>query len=103
MKEIEKIISMMEQKNLKYSDLASYLGVGKSIVSAWKTRNTNPPLEYIVQICKFLNISLYELLDAEPTNNIEQLYNKLTPEDRAIVDNILSRYQEQESYTSKIG
>lgn len=108
MKAIYKIIEIMEQKKLKYSDLAAFLGVSKSVVSAWKQRETNPPLEYIVQICRFLDISLYELLGIESDNKseLEYLYSKASPEDKSVIDLILSKYkvnQEQTSLDSKIG
>ena len=102
MKEIEKITKIMNEKSLKYTDLATYLGVGKSVVSAWKTRKTNPPLEYIVQICRFLEVSIYEILDMEPQSEIEQLYKKCSADDKAIIDNILSRYKSQEQPSSSL-
>lgn len=107
MKPIHKIINVMEEKNLKYSDLAEYLGVSKSVVSAWKQRDTNPPLEYIVQICRFLNITIYELLDIKKEKSeLELLYSRASAKDKNYIDFILSQYkesQEQSSSTSKIG
>lgn len=108
MKPINKIIEIMERKTLKYSDLAAYLGVSKSVVSAWKQRETNPPIEYLVQICRFLDITIYELLDVEKENQseLEYLYSKASPDDKATIDFILSRYKnnrEQSSSNSMIG
>ena len=107
MKPINKIVNIMEQKKLKYSDLADYLGVNKSLVSAWKQRNTNPPLEYVVQICEFLDITIYELLNIEyEQSELEKLYSKASDKDKSYIDFILSQYkdnQEQKSLDSKIG
>ncbi len=104
MKIIEIIFEKMNEKGIKQQELADKLGIRKSVVSSWKTRNTNPPLEYMVQICELLEISPNELLGYS-NNTIEEIYKKLTEEDKEIVDNIFSRYskQEQKSSTYKIG
>ena len=104
MKIIEIIFEKMNEKGIKQQELADKLGIRKSVVSSWKTRNTNPPLEYIDQICELIEISPNELLGYS-NNTIEEIYKKLTKEDREIVDNIFSRYskQEQKSSTYKIG
>lgn len=101
----ERIFNTLESKNLKQADLARKLNVRTSVIASWKTRGSNPPIEYAAQICEFLNITIYELLDIKSNNDIEKLYTMLTPEDKAIVDNIFSRYknQEQKSLDSKIG
>lgn len=99
----ETLFLILEQKKLKQSELAKYLDVSQAVITTWKTRGTDPPANKLINICKFLDISIYELLDAEPTNNLEIIYSKLEPRDKDIVDNIFSRYQEQKSSTSKIG
>ena len=62
---IERIIAIMEYKQLKYSDLANFLNINKSVVSTWKKRKTNPPAELLVQICDFLQVSLDFLITGE--------------------------------------
>ena len=101
----ERIFYTLEKKNLKQADLARKLDVRTSVIASWKTRGSNPPIEYAAQICEFLDITIYELLDITSKNDIENIYKLLTPEDKAIVDNIFSRYknQEQKSSTIKIG
>ena len=101
----ERVFHILEEKKLKQSDLANYLGLSTGQITAWKKRGTTPPGEYFINICKFLNISIYELLDAEPDCEIERLYNKCSPKDKATIDLILSEYkeQEQQSSTSMIG
>ena len=100
----ERIFNTLEKKNLKQADLARKLNVRTSVIASWKTRGSNPPIEYAAQICEFLNITIYELLDIKKPH-IENIYMKLDARDKEIVDNIFSRYQEQEqqSSTFKIG
>lgn len=69
----ERLFTFLEQKNLKQSDLAKYLNVTYSVITAWKTRGNNPPAEYIIPICEFLNISVNELLGVEnDTNTLDE-------------------------------
>ena len=101
----EKLFFLLEEKKLKQSDLAKYLGVSQAVITTWKNRKTDPPASKLINICKFLEISVYELLGEEPNNQLELIYSKLDPKDKEIVDNIFSRYkyQEQKSSDSKIG
>lgn len=99
----ERLFNTLEEKSLKQSDLATFLQLSTGQITAWKKRGTTPPAEYLINICKFLNISIYELLGAEPNNQIEIIYSKLSPEDKTIVDIIFNKYQEQTSLDSKIG
>lgn len=101
----EILFKTLKNKGLKQKDLADYIGVNQSVTTNWKNRGNNPPAEYLINICEFLNISIYELLGAESPNELERLYNKLEPQDKAIVDNILDRYRDKgkESSVSKIG
>lgn len=101
----ERVFITLKEKHLKQKDLADYLGIAQSVITNWKTRGNNPPAEFLIQICEFLHISIYELLGVPSNNELESIYNKLSPDDKAIVDNIFSRYKEpeQQSSTSMIG
>ena len=101
----ERIFYTLEEKNLKQADLARKLNVRTSVIASWKTRGSNPPIEYAAQICEFLDITIYELLDIKSEKDIDTIYKLLSPEDKAIVDNIFSRYKHQEQKSSfiKIG
>lgn len=54
----ERLFKTMNEKNIKMAELARSLDVNKTVVSAWKSRGTNPPIEYTVQICRLLDISI---------------------------------------------
>ena len=75
---IERICDVIEQKNLKTADLAKKLGIRHSVITNWKKRNTNPPIEYILHICEFLDISVDELITGESGDT-------LTPEEQALL------------------
>lgn len=62
---IERLLIILNEKNLKMSDLCAYIGINASTMTTWKTRNTDPPAKHLFRICEFLNISLEYLLTGE--------------------------------------
>lgn len=90
----ERMFELLKERNAKAKDLCDFLGINGSTMTNWKKRGTTPPAEFIIPICKFLNISVYELLGEENENDLERIYNQLAPADKAIVDNIFDRYRE---------
>lgn len=62
MKIIERIFSIMEEKNIKQTKLAESAGVSKGVVTNWKRRGTDPPAASMVNISKLLGVSVYYLL-----------------------------------------
>lgn len=76
MKIIDRLFLIMDAKNLKMSDLAEKLNVNKSVISTWKSRKTNPPIEYMERICEFLGISYDYFLTGEEKKIHIPLYDK---------------------------
>jgi len=103
----EKIFTEIKEKSLKKADLARLLQVNTSVIATWEKRGTNPPAEYLVRICEFLNISIYELLGIENENKIQEAYDAADPGTQAAIKKLLDiKDQEQsqdELFTSKIG
>ena len=103
----EKIFTEIKEKSLKKADLARLLQVNTSVIATWEKRGTNPPAEYLVRICEFLNISIYELLGIKNENNIQEAYDAADPGTQAAIRKLLDiKDQEQsqdELFTSKIG
>lgn len=73
----ERMFQIMEQKKIKSVDIAKHLEINKTVVSAWKKRGTNPPTEYIVQICKLLGVSVYYLLTGKECEELTEEEQKL--------------------------
>lgn len=103
----EKIFTEIKEKSLKKADLARLLQVNTSVIATWEKRGTNPPAEYLVRICEFLNISIYELLGIKNENKIQEAYDAADPGTQAAIKKLLDiKDQEQsqdELFTSKIG
>lgn len=74
----ERIFLEIERKKLKQSDLAKILKVRTSVITTWKTRGTNPPAEYLTQICEFLGITIPDLFEIPNSNLTENQIELLT-------------------------
>lgn len=61
----ERMFLIMQNKGIKATALAEKLNVNKSVISAWKSRGTDPPSEYLIYICELLEVDIYTLLGAE--------------------------------------
>lgn len=69
----QRLFKILEEKNIKMSQLANHLGLNRSIISAWKIRQTEPPIQYTVQICNLLGISIeYYITGKENNFTIEE-------------------------------
>ena len=74
----ERLFKIMNQKGVKAVQIAEKLNISQSVISNWRKRNTNPPIEYALDICEVLNISLYELLGGEE--------NELTADEQQLLE-----------------
>lgn len=108
MKIIERIFLILQEKNLKQTDLASAAGVSKSVVTSWKKRETDPPAAAIVKISELLGVSVrylltgiddegdYKSCDFVPSYNREEteileVWRKLSYENKVIAKGELFR------------
>lgn len=62
---INRILAVLKEKNLKQSDLCNYIGIKYNVFTTWKTRGTEPPTKFLIQICDFLGVTPYYLLTGE--------------------------------------
>ncbi len=117
----QRLFLILEQRNLKASDLSKCLNIRDSTVSSWKQRGTSPPSDYILRICEFLGVSIQYLLTGEncetnsslSSNELELLSSfKLLPEREqikiiGIVEEKAKEFEANQnsgkSLTSKVG
>lgn len=62
----QRILAILEEKNLSQKELSSYAGISPSAISNWKTQKTNPASDKIIKICEFLEVDPYYLLTGDP-------------------------------------
>lgn len=86
----QRIFGIMEQKHLKQSDLANYIGVANSSVSDWKKKGSTPSADKIVKISEFLNVSVDYLLGRvdEPNETIKAVQGYVTPNKNQDTENL---------------
>lgn len=96
----ENMFHIMEKKNIKAVQLAKKLNIRSSVISSWKSRNTNPPSEYLLQICELLGIDIYQLLNADKesyTDDEQMLLNffrKCSDEDKQLLISLATKLYE---------
>lgn len=107
----DRMFTLMKTRNIKATEMANHLNINKTVISAWKNRGTNPPAEYIVQICELLKVSTKYLLtgkeDEELTQTEQQIlnaYRNAQPGIQDAVNKLLDVEIEQErSLNSRTG
>lgn len=98
----ERIFKIMDEKGIKAVQLADKLGISQAVISNWKKRKTDPPIEYAINICEVLKIDIYTLLGADEkklTGNEQQLleyFRKCNEGNKQILLNAASGLSNQE-------
>lgn len=62
MKKINRIKEVLKEKGIYNRDLAKYLDKSETAISLWVNNKRQPSLEDLLQVAKFLNIDIRELL-----------------------------------------
>ena len=62
----ERMFETLENSSGKTAaGLCRELGIGTSVTTGWKQRNTDPPAKYLTRICEYLDISIEYLLTGD--------------------------------------
>ncbi|MDE6730779.1 MAG: helix-turn-helix domain-containing protein [Oscillospiraceae bacterium] len=86
---INNLLSILEKKGYRQTDLCEAIGISSSTMTNWKNRGTDPPAKYIIPICEFLNVSPYLLLTGKEnekttltsdSQELLEIYGKLADE-----------------------
>lgn len=113
----KRLFEKMEEKQIKPTKLADFLGINKSVIYSWRTRNTDPGSEFIVQICDCIDVSIEWLITGVEKPDINNLtenekemlqYFKKLPDREQIkfigrIEEAAAQHQNEESSTSKTG
>jgi len=59
---VQRILDVLEERGKTKTELASVLNASPSLITKWKNAGYMPPVESIVDICKFLNVSIEYIL-----------------------------------------
>lgn len=108
---IERMFEIMQEKGIKQKELAEALGINSANVSAWNKRNTNPPMEYLPQICDRLNVTWEYLITGKDEKErgltteeqkMLTLYRRLDQKDRREIVGIIDLKLQQDERERKI-
>ena len=69
----ENIIRLRREKKITQEQLADFMGVTKSSVSKWETKQSLPDMLLLPQLASFFDITIDELLGYEPQLGKEQI------------------------------
>ena len=65
----DRLKEIRTENNVKQVELANFLGVRNTTVSAWETGDNEPDLTTVVKIARFFNVTTDYLLDADELQN----------------------------------
>lgn len=65
MNTIDKIIQLLSEKKRTQKELTDFLGIEKSVFSAWKSGSSQSYKKYLPEIANFLDVSVGYLLGQE--------------------------------------
>lgn len=71
MSTIDKIIDLLDKKEKTQKELTDYLGIDKSVFTAWKSGNSQSYTKYLSKIASFLNVTTNYLLRETITLDFE--------------------------------
>lgn len=98
---IDKINLLLIKYGMSGAELEREIGVSHSVYSQWNTKTTKPSNRSLAKVAKVFGIDVTEILPdehstkKEPTpkkesgQGLPEGYDKLTPENKAIVDRLI--------------
>ncbi len=102
---LNKILTLMKQKNISNTTLAEHLNISISQISNWKSGNNTSYTKYISKIAEYLGVSTDYLLGTDQNKTASplrdeavELYNRissLTPEQQAVIENLLAQFEKK--------
>lgn len=85
-----RLSELLREKKVQQKQLAQSLGISPSTVNTWLSRGEDFPAQFVMPICKILNISAEKLLEGRdvPLPTIPEDYVQLSEEERFLLDTI---------------
>lgn len=69
---IDRLYSLMRERNLSVNRLATLAGVTQSTVSSFIYRRSVPKVDLLHSLCNAMDISLMDFFDFPPYNEVEK-------------------------------
>lgn len=65
---VKRILDVLDERGKTKTELANMLNASPSLITKWKNAGYMPPVESIVDVCKFLNVSIEYILTGNGSN-----------------------------------
>lgn len=96
----ERILIIIQEKNMTQAEFAKRAGIAPSTISEWKKKKTNPSADKIMDICLALEVTPEELLsgsdvDEEKSFAVTVNKDRMTPLDWQIINDFHGMKEEQ--------
>lgn len=95
----ENIKTLRKQKNLTQSQLASKIGVNKSIISAYENQERLPSVAVLIKLSYEFNVSIEYLLGVKRNKFID--VSKLSDRQVAAISGIVAQFEEDNSFITE--
>lgn len=84
---VDRIDRILELQHLNRPVLTENIGITNTALSHWKSRKSNPKIETVYSIAKFLNVSMEYLItgENEKENILTAKFSKLKESDKEVV------------------
>lgn len=69
---IDRLYSLMRERNLSVNRLATLAGVTQSTVSSFIYRKSVPKVDLLHSLCNAMDISVHDFFDFPPYNEVEK-------------------------------
>ncbi|MDR1689084.1 MAG: helix-turn-helix domain-containing protein [Clostridiales bacterium] len=66
----EKLKNLRRNKNMTQQDLAEALGIDRTTVTKYESKNVTPPIASVRKICEFFGVSMDFMLGTESTDEL---------------------------------
>jgi transcriptional regulator with XRE-family HTH domain len=105
MQVVQRVFQLLEEQGKGQKELAHFLNVSPTTVSAWKKRNSDIPSSYISAIADFLNVSCEYILTGKKNSSSEfsedeikvlRYYNRLNEDHQDLIKGEMVRLYEDE-------
>lgn len=73
----EKLIYLRKKNKLKQKELAKNLNIAYTTYNAYETKDITPPVEILIRIAKYFNVSVDYLLGVENETSVNELDKEL--------------------------
>ena len=98
---VQNIKKYCDIKGTKPTIACKESGAGKDLINQIERRGSMPSVEKVQQLASYLGVTVSELLGEEkaPTSTSDNppMYNKLNPENRALVDQMIEKLLKSQS------